>query len=104
MTNLSLDAACSSVISLPRPSFGSFFKETHKTSLSDTDPIFVGLSVKHNIGKNININVFTKSDDAINQYKASFAHIQSKSHYGITMTIFKVHRPSTICNVVLYKN
>lgn len=32
--------------SLPRPSFGSFLKETHKTSLSDDMPSFVGVSAK----------------------------------------------------------
>lgn len=32
--------------SLPRPSFGSFLKATHKTSLSDGLPSFVGVSAK----------------------------------------------------------
>lgn len=32
---------------LPRPSFGSFLKETHKTSLSDDVPSLVGVSAKY---------------------------------------------------------
>lgn len=32
--------------SLPRPSFGCLLKETHRTSLSDDVPSFVGVSVK----------------------------------------------------------
>lgn len=34
------------LICLPSPSLGSFFKETHNTSLSDDDPSFGGVSVR----------------------------------------------------------
>lgn len=43
----SMRTAIWSAISLPRPSFGSFFKETHMTSLSDAVPSLVGLSVRN---------------------------------------------------------
>lgn len=37
------------LIILPNPSFGSFFRETHKTSLSVDDPSFVGVSARHKV-------------------------------------------------------
>lgn len=40
------------LICLPSPSLGSFFKETHNTSLSDDDPSFGGVSVRQTMYDN----------------------------------------------------